>query len=186
MRPLVAAFALAALVLTGCSGGPGANAPVGSPAITCNALPPEKCDEAVKSVARSLPNEHPVAIDISCVSGSCTLAVGQMDTVVTLAGGSQLRGSTLSWSDGSPIGEKGFPVKPGIPPPVVAPICQGVPVDQCNQMATGMEDPTHGAVVQIVVRCTKPPCTEKSGEGDTVITYGDGTTSTSGWGYSGS
>jgi hypothetical protein len=186
IRRLLVLLALAAALVTGCSSGPGASGPVASPAITCTGLPPEKCDEAVKSVARSLPNEHPVAIDVSCVSGSCSLQNGLMDTVVTLSGGSQLRGSTLSWGDGTAGGGKGFPV-PAVPAPAVAPICQGVPIDQCNQMASSMGPETgHGAIVQIVVRCTKAACTEKDGEGDTVVTYADGTTSSSGWGYSSS
>jgi hypothetical protein len=191
---IVVALALVALAIAACGGAPTVGGPVASPQITCTGLPPEKCDEAVKSVARSLPGEHPIAIEVTCSSGACTLANGFMDTVVTLPDGRQLHGITLSWGDGTqggggfPVPAPPVPMPPGgpgvVPAPAVAPICQGVPVAQCTDMGLSMSaEAGHGDVLKIVVRCLKVPCTAKSGEGDTVYTYMDGTTSTSNWGY---
>ena len=171
---------LAVALIDGC----GASAPSGpapSPRITCVAVPSEKCDEAVASVARALSNETPEAIDVTCVSGGCTSASGAMDTVVTLPGGRQLHANPLTW------GNSGGPaLPPGLPALPVVPICVGVPDEMCRQMA-GSEFPAaaiHGGVVRIVVTCSRNPCTNQKGEGSTVVTFGDGTEdSSSGWGY---
>jgi hypothetical protein len=193
IRNAVVLLALVASVAAGCVA-PSAKGPLPSPRVSCNGLPQAKCDEALASVARSLPTERIVAIEVTCVSGACSPETGAMDTVVTLEDGRTLRGTGLSWSDGSvaggggngkfPIPVPGGPVPPDLP---VKPECQGVPDSYCFDMATGWgDDGGHGAVIQIVVRCTKVPCTEKNGEGDTVVTFADGTSSTSSWGYSSS
>lgn len=66
----------------------------------------------------------------------------------------------------------------------MAPECQGVPPATCQQTAQSSIGVVGGqAIVGILVRCTAAACTDKHGEGDTVITLADGTTSTSGWGY---
>ncbi len=66
----------------------------------------------------------------------------------------------------------------------MAPECQGVPLAMCQQMAQNSIGMAGGqAIAGILVRCTAAPCTDRQGEGDTVITLADGTTSTSGWGY---
>jgi hypothetical protein len=117
-----------------------------------------------------------------------------MDTVVTLTDGSQLRSSTLSWSDpgaGSGGGTSGTaqPVPAPIEPPAlpVEPICQGVPLSMCRTMAeTAFGELSAETVVGILVRCTAPPCTEKHGTGDTTVSYADGTTRSSAWEYAGS
>ena len=112
-----------------------------------------------------------------------------MDTVVTLADGSQLRSSTISWASGGGDGAGGVkPLPVPVPPPAlpVEPQCQGVPDSMCRTMAeTAFGELSDDAVVQIVVRCGKRPCTIEQGEGDTVVTYADGTTRTSSWGYAG-
>lgn len=174
------------LWLTAACGGPGASGPAPSPRITCVGIPPEKCAEAVASVERALPNEHPVAIDVTCVSGACTSDGGAMDTVVTLAGGRQLHASPLSWGNPKAPGGIGVPPdQPGVPPLPVAPVCLAMPPAMCQQMAgSDLSDAAnHGGVVKIVVSCTKVPCTDTTGEGDTTYTFGDGTTRSVGWGY---
>jgi len=175
----VAALFLAVALAAGC-GASGPSGPAPSPRITCVGIPSDKCDEAVASVGRALPNEAPEAIDVSCVAAGCTAASGSMDTVVTLRGGRQLHANPLTWGDGG-----GQQVPPGMPALPVAPICLGVPTESCQQNAT-VDFPdaaVHGGVVKIVVRCTKNPCTGSSGEGDTVITFADGETRTVGWAF---
>ena len=115
-----------------------------------------------------------------------------MDTVVTLADGSQLRSSTTTWSTGAGQGPgeaKPLPVEesiPVIPPPDIPmePVCQGVPLAMCRTMAeTSFGELSNQSVAQIVVRCSAPPCTDKGGTGDTVVTYADGSTLSASWEY---
>jgi hypothetical protein len=179
---------VAVLAIAGCSAPVANGGPAASPRITCLGVPAEKCDEAVASVARSLPNSAPVSIDVSCVAGTCTLESGAMDTVVTLGDGSQLRSTTLSWDDGGQGGGGGVgPAQPAPPAPAlpVAPQCVGVPLESCQSIAQSAANMGGQAVIQIVVTCTKMPCTDKQGEGDMVVTFADGTTNKSGWGYAG-
>lgn len=178
---------LAILAIAGC----GAPAPSGSPSpprISCLGVPTDRCDEAVDSVAISLPNTAPVLIEVICVSGTCTAEAGAMDTVVTLADGSQLRSSTTSWSAAGPApgGNKPMP-QPAAPPVIpVEPQCQGVPLSWCRTMAeTAFGELTDQQVVTILVRCGEPPCTDVHGVGETIVSYEDGTTQTANWEYAG-
>jgi hypothetical protein len=179
---------LAILAIAGC-GAPPASGPPASPRISCPGIPTERCDEAVASVELSLPNTTPVAIDVTCVSGTCTPETGAMDIVVTLADGSQLRSSTISWSQAAtpaPADRKPLPVP--VPPPVVPvePQCHGVPVSTCRTMAeTAFGEVSDQAVVSILVRCSEPPCTDDHGVGETLVTYADGSSRTSSWEYAG-
>lgn len=180
---------LAILAIAGC-GAPAVSGPPASPRISCVGVPSDRCDEAVASVERSLPNTAPVAIDVTCVSGNCTPEAGAMDTVVTLADGSQLRSSTTSWSQAGAAAPEGG----GKPSPELAPLfnvpvepqCQGVPVSMCRTMAeTAFGEVSDQAVVAILVRCGEPPCTDDHGVGDTLVTYADGKSLTSSWEYAG-
>lgn len=114
-----------------------------------------------------------------------------MDTVVTLADGSQLRSNTLSWAEPDAGGDAGA-TEPPRPAPAeepaipVQPACQGVPPSMCETMAeTAFGELPIDSVVSIVVRCTKPPCTDSAGAGDTTVSYADGTIRTSSWEYLG-
>ena len=114
-----------------------------------------------------------------------------MDTVVTLADGSHLRSTTISWGTGAGVPGVAVPAQPA-PPPVpaaivpVEPVCQGVPPSMCATMAeTAFGELSDQGVVQILVRCTEPPCTDQQGTGDTIVTYADTTTRTSSWAYQG-
>ena len=179
---------VAVLAIAGCGAPGGGSGPPASPVVSCVGIPTEKCDEAVASVARSLPNSAPVSIEVSCVSGTCTLESGAMDTVVTLADGSQLRSATLSWGDGGQ-GVGGGPIPPDLAPVPALPVppqCVGVPAASCQSIAQSAAGMGTQVVTQIVVTCTKVPCTDKEGEGDMVVTFADGTTSKSSWGYAGS
>lgn len=151
-------------------------------------VPTQRCDEGVASVAVSLPNTAPVAIEILCVSGSCTAENGAMDTVVTLADGSQLRSSTTSWSQADAPAPEDEPLpRPAEPAAVpVEPQCQGVPPAWCRTMAeTAFGELSDTRVATILVRCTAPPCTNERGIGETLVSYSNGTTLTSSWEYAG-
>ncbi len=138
---VVAALLVALGVIAGC-GAAAPSGPAPSPRVTCVGIPPEKCDEAVASVMRSLLDASPEAIDVTCVSSGCTSSAGSMDTVVTLSGGRQLHANPLTWGNGG--GPQLPPVVPGMPPLPVAPICLGIPDEMCRQMA-GSEFPRSGA-----------------------------------------
>jgi len=180
---------IAIVAIAGCAAPVASSGPPASPQVSCLGVPAAKCEEAVASVARSLPNSAPVSIEVSCVSGTCTSASGAMDTFVTLADGSQLRSATLSWNDGSQ--GQGGPLASA--PPVAAPTlsvpprCIGVPAANCQSLAqSSMADVGGRIVAQIVIRCSNKGCTDKHGEGETVVTFADGTTRTINWGYAGS
>lgn len=182
------AVLLAATSLVVACGGAAPADPTATARIDCTGLPAVRCDEAVASVARSLPNDHPVRIEVRCISEPCTESSGAMETTVTMVDGRQLHANPLTWSDASATG--GGAVPPGQPAGgpgqvrlPVEPTCQGVPLATCRDMGSNFES-GHGAVVSILVRCTINPCTATAGQGDTVITYADGTQSTGGWGYS--
>lgn len=188
MRSDLRIFALLAILVVGACAAPSASGPAASPRIDCQGVPAERCDEAVASVGLSLPNTNPTSIEVICVSGTCTTESGAMDTVVTLADGSQLRSSTITWSQGVPApgGVKPLPIP--VPPPdvPVEPQCLDVPVSMCRTMAeTAFGELSDQAVVSIVVRCSDLPCTDEHGIGDTIVTYADGTSQTSSWEYEG-
>jgi hypothetical protein len=191
---------LAILAIAGC-GTPAISGPPPSPVVTCTGIPEARCDEALESVAISLPNTTPATIEVLCVSGTCTEEAGAMDTVVTLADGSQLRSTTMSWSQAAapvpggkplpapaePAPAEPAPAEPAEPPAVpVEPRCQGVPVAWCRTMAeTAFGEVSAIDVVTIVVRCTEQPCTDDHGIGETLVSYSDGSIRTSSWEYAG-
>jgi hypothetical protein len=190
-RRFRAVAAVALLAIAGC-GAPGSTA-ASSPLVTCTNVPAAKCDEAVASAVRSLPNTAAVSIEVVCVAVTCTPESGAMDTVVALADGSLLRSSTLSWLEPdagggtatTPVPAPGdAPVLPGAP--AMEPTCLGVPRTMCLTMAeTSFGELSTEAVIAIVVRCSKLPCTDEHGAGETVVTYADGSTASSGWEYAG-
>ncbi len=183
---------LAILAIAGC-GAPVASGPPPSPTVTCNGIPVERCEEAVDSVALSLPNTVPTAIEVICVSGTCTAESGAMDTVVTLADGSQLRSTTTSWAQAAApvpgVKPQPEPAQPAPPAPADLPLepqCQGVPLEWCRTMAeTAFGEVSSDDVLTILVRCDEPPCTDDHGVGETLITYLDGTIKTTTWEYAG-
>jgi hypothetical protein len=178
----------AILVVAGC-GAPATTGPAASPRIACQGVPAERCDEAVTSAELSLPNTVLTSIEVICVSGTCTTESGAMDTVVTLADGSQLRSSTVTWAQGLPApgGVKPLPAPvPPAPDVPVAPQCLDVPLEMCRTMAeTAFGELGKEGVVSIVVRCSDLPCTDDHGIVETVVTYGNGTVLTTDGEYAG-
>jgi hypothetical protein len=185
---------LAILAVAGC-GAPATSGAPASPTVSCVGIPDSRCDEALASVARSLPNTALVRIEVTCVAGTCTEQSGAMDTIVTLADGSQLRSTTIAWSEAGQPAPGGVklppaPAEPGVEPAVpavpVEPQCLGVPVSMCRTMAeTAFGELSNQEVVQILVTCTRVPCTPGEGAGDTIVGYADGSSQTTSWEYAG-
>ena len=164
----------------------------------CTGVPQTKCDEAVASALRSLPNTAIVTIEVVCVTEGCTDESGAMDTVVRTADGSTLRSQTNAWSapasgepppgaepgDGSLATE---PPAPALPDAAVPrkPQCMGVPAQTCELMAeTSFGELSTEGVEHVIVRCgALAPCTAQRGVGETVVTYQDGSTKSSAWEY---
>ena len=185
---------LGALTLTACGvPAPSASPQPQPPEVTCDGVPDVRCDEAVASVARSLPNSPIVSIDVSCVANPCSPESGAMDTVVTLADGSQLRGFTVTWSEpdaGQGDGGPGAPAPERVADPTrglpVEPTCQGLPISECRTMAeTAFGELSDRSVTAILVHCTERPCTARTGAGVTIVSYADGSEDAALWEYSG-
>ena len=185
-RLILTLVALAAL-LTGCA--PGAPTPPAvlpdQPVVDCRA-PASTCATAVDDArAQVAPGVVPIAVQVVCKPG-CTVLEGEADIAVRYSDGST-GGWTAGWSGAVPPG----PPDPAIaPPPMpVAPTCQGVPEPTCTDMAQSSWESAGGDdadVVSIVVRCTSAGgCTPARGEGRTVITFADGRTADTGFGYEG-
>ncbi len=136
-------------------------------------------------MARSLPNTKPAAIEVTCVVEACTSTGGTMNTVVTLDDGHQLRADPLTWGANSGGGRPPPPPQVPLGPLPVEPICQGVPPSLCQDMARSAisNNGTGVGIVKIVIRCTKAPCTDTRGEGDSTVTLADGSEQESGWAF---
>jgi len=64
--------------------------------------------------------------------------------------------------------------------------CTGVPASHCPSLVREAEDmarPGGPAVASIVIRAVNPPCTEQACQGETLVTFADGTSASSGWGW---
>jgi hypothetical protein len=154
--------------------------PVGEARIDCQGVPPQHCQTALDD-ARAGSTSPLVELIVRCAAPPCTLQQGQIDVQARYADGGQSR-STSGWGVAAPA--------PGVQePPVILPVepmCLAVPDTTCLELATSAMSglPRGGpAVASITVRCTAT-CTPTNGEGDTVVRFADGTSITSGWGYS--
>lgn len=158
--------------------------PVGETRLDCQGVPPQQCQQALVD-ARAGSNVPVVEVVVRCSAPPCALQRGQIAIEAHYADGTT-RGWGSAWEDAIPAP---MPVEPGPPEPAVPlpvePTCLGVDQSVCLNMArTAMENLPPGSppVASITVRCTAV-CLPTKGEGDSVVVFADGTTSTSGWGY---
>ena len=146
---------------------------------TCLGLPPEVCLRQVADleVEGSTPGGV-VAYRILCTAAPCTGAAGEGTVAVVFADGTGREGG---FGYAAPVGTP--PERRTGPLPVV-PVCLGVPADQCEEFArTSVEEIADvTTIAAITVRCTTT-CTDREGEGQTVLTLADGTTTTHQWNY---
>lgn len=70
---------------------------------------------------------------------------------------------------------------PESPTPIgIGPIdCQGVPAQQCQEAVDQARGVSRAMLVQVLVRCSAPPCTDQAGQIQVQAQYADG--STTGW-----
>jgi hypothetical protein len=150
------------------------------PVVDCRA-PASTCATAVNDAWMQVTvGVVPIAVQVVCKPG-CTVTEGEADIAVRYSDGSTGTWTT-GWSGAVPAGP---PI--ARPPMPVAPTCQGVPEPTCTDMALSAWESTGGdGVVSIVVRCgAAGGCTPARGEGETTVTYADGRTMVTGWGYEG-
>lgn len=67
--------------------------------------------------------------------------------------------------------------------------CTGIPAGRCQALileAERMSGQAGGpAIVSIVIRAVNPPCTEQACQGETIVVFADGTSSSATWGWQG-
>lgn len=187
----LALIALLAMLLAGCGlSAPGGMAPVAGQ--SCVGVPGQICAR-IRDRART--NAPPgagnlVGIAIRCTAAICAEAQGEVSVTATYASG-ETTGWGESWAsaDASGGGGAGLATPGVIPEPSlpVDPQCIGIGLAWCRQMAIDAlgSVPAGAAPAAIVVRCTRA-CSLTHGDGTTIVTLSDGTTSSVGWSYEGS
>jgi hypothetical protein len=151
--------------------------PPGAAGFSCLGVPTAKCQELLADAQQSGPV---AAMQIRCDAASCTTDSGSAAIIVVRAnGGREEYGS--AWSNA--VG----PAPDPVPTPPVTPVCLGVPQAWCDEMARnammnlGGRDPSE--VASVMVRC-RTACSSVKGDGDTTVTFRDGSVvSQNGWGY---
>jgi hypothetical protein len=184
---LVVAVLVAALVVAGCGltrvGGP---APVSGR--TCQGVPAPVCARMFADAQRNAtPGSGPlVGMRIVCRT-TCTEAAGDASVTITYANGETTEGAQ-GWSSpqGTAPGEPGGTSPIALPTLPIAPVCIGLPSGPCAEQAQSAMASLNGAdpasVVLILITC-RTTCTAATGDGGTVVTFGDGTRLESGWSY---
>lgn len=161
-----------------------------APPVDCRGIPAATCGEIVKDARANAgePGVVPVSIRAVCTRAACTQAEGEVQVDVRYSDGREDH-FTMGWSSamdglGQPRGPAPIASLP------VEPVCQGVPAEMCREqafvgLANGGLAPEPLEVGSIVVTCTRVPCTEAAGDGDTTVTYVDGSTHAASWSYEG-
>jgi hypothetical protein len=176
MRQVVVLMVVAALVggLAGCS------IPVVGRG--CIGMPDPVCQTQLADAERTSPlgSEGIVGIQVRCSVASCTEASGEASITISYGDGRTASFGT-GWAMAAPA-PVGVPA-PQTPMPV-EPVCVGVPVGWCRDMAVGADGMGDGTqrVASIVISCTAI-CNEEMGDGTTVVTFMDGTKREAQWNY---
>lgn len=178
VRPLLVSLGLLIGACSPAGPTPNTNLPA-QPVVDCIAVPPDICQGAVRDARLNAPpGSVPVRVQVRCTAPVCRPASGQTEVNIRYSDGTT---STMgsAWEQAVPGGQAPPPVLP------LAPVCAGVPLEQCRDMALSAipaaED--RPPIVSIVVTCTAPSCTEATGDGDVVVTYADRSTSEGSWSY---
>ena len=143
--------------------------PVANPQVVCLGVPDQACRQAfdITGVARG----SVAQIVVQCTAPVCTIQNGEADVTVVFVDGRR-EASGYGWA-GAGAAPAPIPVKPPVPLNI-APVCLGVPLAQCLDMAaTGPEGEGVGPeVASITVRCSDV-CIN-GGSGQTTYEFKDG------------
>jgi hypothetical protein len=138
---------------------------------SCGNLPGGACSEQGQRIAAAH-GGRVRQIDFECRIQACTRALGAGTAKVTLTDGKTI---TETWS------------YTGDPNPLPVAVCTGLAFALCQQWATsGANDLAPSRrIAGIAVKCSAASCTEQAGDVEVVYTFADGSTETSGMGWSG-
>ena len=83
---------------------------------------------------------------------------------------------SIAACDVLPVGpaEPAVPADPAVPVAEPQFICVGVPRAACRGSVSGGSDPARPPIVQVIVRCTRPICTDTEGEADVTFVFANG------------
>lgn len=142
--------------------------PVANPQVVCLGVPDRACKQAF-DISGAVPGSV-AQIVVRCSVPVCTLQNGEADVTVLFIDGRR-ESSGYGWAG---AGQAPIPAKPPPAPLTIAPVCLGVPLPQCLDMAaTGPQGEGVGPeVASITVRCSDV-CTT-GGSGQTTYEFKDG------------
>ena len=145
--------------------------------VDCGDVAEEPCTNVAATYGEMQGGRRAIGIAMRCDVSTCTSASGRVVIGLLSADGVRMSHGT-TWGSEPAGGLSNAP----LPAPVVAPRCVGVPNARCFEMASAGDVPLGAPPVSVVtVRCTKGPCADGAGEGETTITFEDGTRSIVGW-----
>ena len=178
----LAVVALLALGSLGCETGPRPPIPAAAaPRLVCQGVPEPVCSQATDTTGAVTGTIAQILV--RCTSPVCTVQQGEADVTVFFVDGRQEQ-SSYGWSSTAPA-----PVPVITQPPLpVQPVCVGVPLEKCLEMAATGPDGTgaDGTISSIAVHCsgTRTPA---GGQGQTTYGFVDGSPAkTVDWTYQGS
>ena len=182
LRSRVVAIAVLGLMTAACGitgGGPTIEP---GPAFSCVGVPQATCQQTLQDARNNAQvGETVVALRIACTKVPCTDQEGEASVEVGYSSGRR-DSYGMGWAGAAPA--------PAVPPdPAALPVepdCGGVPQDMCLDFAREVAstvDPS--TIASIVLRCQPGPCTATGGDGETTVTFTDGSTTTASWNYAG-
>lgn len=168
------------LVVAGCGIVPNDPSVAPGEPFACIETSPDICQQTLRDAqANADPGTTVVALRVVCTSPPCTDQGGEVSVEVAYSNG---RRDSYSSAWAGAAEPEAAPEPTELP---IEPVCGGIPREQCLEFAasafTGVDPST---VVSIVLRCTTT-CTTASGDGETLVTFDDGTSITNGWSYEG-
>jgi len=149
--------------------------------VDCGDVAEEPCTNVAATYGEMQGDRRAIGISMRCDVSTCTSASGRVVIGLLSADGVRMSHGT-TWGSEPAGGLSNAPQAA----PAVAPQCVGVPNTRCFEMARTGDVPMGAPAVSVVtVRCITPRCTETGGDGETTITFDDGTRSIVGWTYGG-
>lgn len=166
----LAGVVIAMLGATACDTGVTRPQPVSNPQVVCLGVPDQACKQAF-DVSGAVPGSV-AQIVVQCTVPICTVQNGEADVTVVFIDGRR-ESSGYGWAGGAGAAPAPVPVRPPVPL-TIAPVCLGVPLAQCLDIAvTGPDGEGVGPeIASITVRCSDV-CTN-GGSGQTTYEFKDG------------